>query len=117
MKVIVAGSRDIYNYMLVRRAINEAPFSGEITQIVSGVALGVDTLGEQWAMNNDIKIKQFPALWEEHGRSAGFRRNRKMAYYADALIAVWDGQSKGTADMIKVAAKAGLKIHVKIVTF
>ena len=38
--------------------------------------------------------------WNRYGRKAGILRNRKMAKYADALIAVWDGLSRGTANMI-----------------
>ena len=39
-------------------------------------------------------------------------RNQVMADHADALIAVWDGASKGTADMIDRAKKRGLKVFV-----
>jgi hypothetical protein len=37
-----------------------------------------------------------------------------MAKYADALIAVWDGKSRGTKNMIDEAKKLGLKVYVKI---
>jgi hypothetical protein len=35
-----------------------------------------------------------------------------MAQYADALIAFWDGKSKGTKNMIDEAKKQGLIIKV-----
>lgn len=35
-----------------------------------------------------------------------------MADYADALIAIWDGESRGTANMIEEAEKRGLKVFV-----
>ena len=33
-------------------------------------------------------------------KTAGFKRNMKMAEYADVLLAIWDGESKGTKHMI-----------------
>lgn len=35
-----------------------------------------------------------------------------MAKYVDALIAFWDGESKGTNHMIELATKYGLKVKV-----
>lgn len=35
-----------------------------------------------------------------------------MANYAEALIAIWDGQSKGTKMMIDIANKKGLKVYI-----
>jgi len=37
---------------------------------------------------------------------------RQMAEYADALIAVWDGKSRGTRNMIDEAARKNLKLFV-----
>jgi len=36
-----------------------------------------------------------------------------MADYADALVAIWDGVSKGTAGMIADATRKGLQVYVK----
>ncbi len=71
-------------------------------EIVSGGAAGVDTFGEQWAYEANVDVKRFPAQWHKYGRSAGHRRNADMARYADRLIAFWDGQSKGTENMIRI---------------
>jgi hypothetical protein len=103
MKVIVAGSRSILDYAVVRQAIIDSKF--QITEVFSGDARGVDKLGEVWAKESKIPVQKFPADWERYGRAAGFRRNRQMAHAADALIAVWDGKSRGTADMIRQMEK------------
>jgi hypothetical protein len=113
MKVVIAGSRDITDYDLVEQAIVESGF--EITEVVSGTARGVDTLGEQWAMNHATPIKRFPALWDKYQKAAGFIRNRQMACYAEALVAITIG-SPGTKNMIEIARKMGLKVYVKEVT-
>ena len=43
---------------------------------------------------------------------AGPDRNLKMAEYADALIAIWDGESRGTGSMIRMAELQPLQIYV-----
>lgn len=103
VKVIIAGSRSIGSYEDVGRAIEKAPF--EITEVVSGGAQGVDQLGKFWAYQAGIPSKQFNAHWSEHGKAAGPIRNREMAAYADALIAIWDGKSRGTKNMIEEMEK------------
>lgn len=113
MKVIVAGSRILEDYDLVSSAIRESGF--EITEVVSGCARGVDSVGIDYARRNNIPITKFPANWDKHGKSAGVIRNIQMAKYADGLVAVWDGRSKGTGHMIRDAIKRGLKVYVKTV--
>lgn len=110
MKVIIAGSRSISSLGTVEDAVRRSGFS--ITEVVSGAARGVDRLGEQWAEREGIAVKRFPADWEAYGKSAGFIRNRQMGDYADALIAIWDGKSKGTKGMIDYAMKRGLRVFV-----
>lgn len=111
MRVIIAGGRDIKRSVgLIYKAVNKSGF--DIGEVVSGCANGVDTLGEEFAALQGIPVKQFPADWVRYGKSAGYIRNRQMAEYADALIAVWDGQSRGTANMIKTAEELGLEVFV-----
>lgn len=110
MKVIIAGTRTITNANLIEKAISESGFV--ITEIVSGGAAGVDRLGEMYADYHNIPIKAFRADWKKFGRTAEPRRNKQMAEYADALIAIWDGESRGTRNMIGEATFLGIKIYV-----
>jgi hypothetical protein len=83
--------------------------------VVSGLADGPDTLGIDYAKANGIPWVEFPAKWRINGvyhPEAGFVRNGEMANYAEALIAVWDGKSRGTKHMITVAKLRNLKIFV-----
>lgn len=114
MKTIICGSRDIIDYSQVVAAIEASGFASEITEVVSGGARGVDTMGEDWAIQNKINVQQFIPRWEA-GKWAGLKRNRDMAAYADAVIAIWDGRSTGTAHMISVAKEKGLKVFVHMV--
>lgn len=112
VRTIIAGSRTIVNPAVLHAALTACPWSTTITEVVSGCADGVDTLGEQWAKRKMIPIKRFPADWRTYGKAAGPRRNETMARYADALIAVWDGQSRGTHDMIERAQRYGLLMFI-----
>lgn len=112
LSCIIAGSRENITYDDVLEAIEKCPWSSEITEVVSGKARGVDTMGEQWAKENNIPIKEFPADWKNLGRKAGTLRNCQMGDYADALIAVWDGESRGTLHMTNYAKEKGLKVFV-----
>lgn len=113
MKVIIAGSRTITDLAIVKKAVKDSGF--EITEVVCGQAKGVDTLGFQYAFDNNIPIKTFPADWETHGKAAGPIRNMQMAKYADALILVWDGKSRGSDNMKRVGGSMLLKIYEVVV--
>lgn len=114
-RVIIAGSRDFSDYNLLRekcdRILSDQKSNHQIV-IVSGTARGADRLGEQYAKERGYEVRQYPADWDAHGKSAGFIRNREMAKNADALIAFWDGQSKGTKLMIDLAKDHGLAVRV-----
>lgn len=100
MKTIVAGSRSIECYDLVKHIL--APYKDIITEEVCGLASGIDYLGKKWANANEIPVKDFPALWEYEGKAAGPIRNKKMGDYADQAVIIWDGVSKGSLHMSKV---------------
>ncbi len=110
MRTIIAGSRDINDEATVLAAAEAAPW--EITEVVCGGAAGVDSIGAKLARERNIPVKMFPADWNKYGKSAGPRRNREMAEYAQALVAVWDGLSRGTKNMIEEAQGRGLQVYV-----
>lgn len=99
MKVIIAGSRTIIDYHHVFDAIQQSGY--EITEVVSGGAVGVDRLGEQWARDHNVPVVRFLPDWKRFGKPAGHFRNADMASYGDALIAIWNGESPGTKNMIE----------------
>ncbi len=120
MRCIICGPRNCYDYDLVVEAIEKSGF--EITEVVSGCAKGVDSLGEKWAERNGIPVKQFKPDWKnieaegavirknkygEYNARAGGDRNQKMADYGEACIAI-DHGTNGTQDMIVKATKGGL---------
>lgn len=114
-KVIIAGTRTFKDYdLLCSYADYMLSQVEEPIEIVSGHAKGADTLGERYAQERGYKLTLFPAEWKQFGKSAGPRRNLQMAEYANALLAYWDGESKGTKNMIELAKEKGLKVGIKI---
>lgn len=110
MKTIIAGSRTITDYSAVLEAIERSGFA--ITEVVSGGARGVDNLGARWAVKNRIHVKVFLPDWDHLGKKAGMVRNHQMAHYAEALIAIWNGYSPGTGNMIETMQKLGKAVHI-----
>lgn len=102
MRTIIAGSRVFtdYKYLCnVMKSIN----IGWITVIISGGAKGIDSLGIRYAKENRLPCEIFLPEWDKFGKRAGIIRNCKMGDAADALIAIWDGKSRGTKHMIDYA--------------
>lgn len=113
MKLIIAGSRNIKDYLLLLKAIKNSKYEN-ITEVVSGCATGADELGEIWALQNNIHIEKMPAEWNIYGKSAGPRRNAKMGEYADAAIVLWDGVSKGSRHMIEVMNRLNKPVYIQM---
>ena len=117
-RVIIAGCRDFSDYELLAEKcdyyLHEKMQTHEVI-IISGHAKGADSLGEKYAQERGLNVELHPADWSRHGRAAGPIRNAEMAATSNALIAFWDGKSRGTANMIKLAIGKGL--HVDVVQY
>jgi hypothetical protein len=110
-RTIIAGSRTIIDYDIVKNGIKESGFI--IDEVVCGLAQGPDILGEKWALEHRIPVTYFPANWRDFGKSAGCIRNEQMGNYADQLILIWDGKSRGSEHMLRYAKHKKLLIYVK----
>lgn len=113
-RVIVAGSRGFNNYELLKSKLDALLINYKTVVIVSGTAKGADSLGERYAKERGLSVARFPAKWDLYGKSAGYIRNQEMAKNADALVAFWDGKSKGTKHMIDIAKDARLQVRVVV---
>ena len=114
MKIIVAGSRHFNDYWFIHEKLKDRITSKD--QIVEGGAKGVDEQARNYALKKNISFRTFDADWDKHGKAAGPIRNAKMADYADKLIAFYDGNSRGTGNMIKTAKSKGLGIEIIKIT-
>ena len=66
-KVIVAGTRYFTNYGLMCKKLDTLLCNLKDIEIVSGTARGADSLGEKYAKEHNLFLKQFPADWNKYG--------------------------------------------------
>lgn len=112
MRLGVVGGRDFKNYGLMKEKLDHIHSIMEIECIVSGGAIGADSLGEQWADENDIEKDIYLPDWKTHGKAAGFIRNEDIVKNSHRVIAFWDGVSKGTKNSIDLCKKLNVKCYI-----
>lgn len=110
LHLLVCGGRDFRNRDAVHQALSAVRAKHGIASIIQGGADGADRLAAEWGWDNGIPVGTFNADWKKHGRKAGPIRNRQMLEEGrpDAVVAFPGGA--GTADMIRQAEAAGLKV-------
>lgn len=130
-KVIIAGSRSFNNYNLLKLELDKL-FS-EPFIVVSGGAKGADTLGEDYAREKGYQIERYLAKWNDlsvpncrikynsygaYNAMAGHNRNQEMLNSilnnndGGCVVAFWDGESKGTENMIRISKKVGVPVYI-----
>lgn len=112
MKVAITGGREYHLTF---------PHRGEVIAVWIRHCLDADELHHGAARGADTEVSHYlhrmigvrlvphPALWDLHGRSAGFIRNREMVDEVDALIAFPGG--RGTAHAVECANKRGIPVY------
>lgn len=112
MRCIIAGSREGVTRADVDAGVEASGWADRISTVVCGGARGADTFGFDWAWERQIPVQHFLPEWSRHGKKAGIIRNTEMARNADALIAIWNGKSRGTEHMIEEARRLHLRIWI-----
>jgi len=111
MRIAIVGSRK-WSYKLnqledaIQHLIDAIQSADPDAIVVSGGAVGADTVAEQTARAAGLGVLIFPAQWDRHGKSAGFIRNRRIVEHADRVVAYWNGTSRGAKNTIDLAVKA-----------
>lgn len=113
MKLAVVGSRNYTDNLLLENELNT--IKEKITMVISGGAIGADTLAEKLAIDNNIPFQVMKPDWKTYGRAAGVVRNKQIIDSCDYCFAFWDNKSKGTLFNIKYCNKIGKPI--KIINF
>jgi hypothetical protein len=109
MKVAVIGSRGI-THADVGKYIPP-----DVDLIISGGAIGVDTLAEKYADQKGIKKLILYPNYELYGKNAPLIRDKQIVEQADLVIAIWDGQSRGTEFTISYAKRRGVPCEIYLV--
>ena len=103
IKLLISGSRSLTDHLSITRLLNERLaelYSRFEIELLNGGAKGVDQIAANWAQDHRMLVTYFRPDWSK-GRYAGLERNTEMINLADFVCVVWDGQSKGSADVIK----------------
>jgi hypothetical protein len=69
-------------------------------------------MGEEYAKVAGLPLEVYPARWELYGMNAGRLRNELMLGKAEAVLAVWDGESRGTRHMIRIAEREQIPVFI-----
>ena len=110
VRVLVCGGRNYKNFYLVDEVLSSLHSSNGIQCIIQGGAKGADFLAAVWAEAEDIYCKEYMAQWKELGPSAGSIRNQQMLDEGKPDLVVAFPGGKGTADMVRRAENAGVKV-------
>ena len=99
IKLLIAGSRTIREFDLTDYVPSNT------TLIISGGAQGIDSIAEQFA--NEYRISKLILLprYNLFGKAAPLKRNETMIDFADEVLVIWDGISRGTKYTIDYARK------------
>jgi len=110
MRVLVCGGVAFTDRDHLFAVLDEGMRVNGISLIISGMALGADTLAVEWAKERRVELAEFPADWKAHGRAGGPIRNRQMLVEGKPNIVVAFPGGRGTADMTSRAHKAGVDV-------
>ena len=116
MRVAIIGSRSIEYEKQQKKAyaLLCSHIPANATEIVSGGAVGIDSLAEIYARHNGLPMKIFKPDYARYGKRAPLVRNDEIIHYAQYVLAIWDGKSHGTAYTVAACIKDG--VPVKVVT-
>lgn len=130
VRIAVVGSRHYQNKAAIFKVLKSLirNLDPDDIEIVCGEAAGPDTIGREFAEENNIPVKSFRPDWDnieadgaviktnKHGNKynarAGFTRNKEMGDYATHVVAFWDNKSKGTKQMIDYAVEKRLVVRI-----
>lgn len=110
-RLLVCGGRDFGNIRAEAEQLERAIERMAPQVIITGGAGGADSVAVGYAMRMRIPYWVFPANWYAHGKAAGPKRNQSMIDLAQPSAVLAAPGGVGTADMLRRAEAAGIKIH------
>ena len=126
MKIAIIGSRSWNNHDIFYKQVTNDLIDNKPTVIISGGAIGVDTMAEQYAREHNIPIQIIRPDYkniemnqkygkDKWGKIAPLERNKIIANECDMMIAFILDNSSGTMFTIKEAQKLGKKVIMHLV--
>jgi hypothetical protein len=112
MKILVCGGRKfglcIRDIELLQKTLDSYDKTNLV--IVHGAAAGADSLAGRWALENDVSVEEYPALWSKYGRYAGIERNERMLLSSNPDLVIAFPGGTGTAHMKRFARSEGYAV-------
>jgi hypothetical protein len=116
VRLLVSGSRGITDrdvvFAAIRCGMAELELTGNNLTLLSGGAVGVDRLAEEFARAWGWVIDQRKPAWRTYGKRAGILRNAALVDAATHVICIWDGQSPGTRHVMECAESSGKAMYI-----
>lgn len=106
MRLAIVGSRAFDDYAMLCNVVDELIPPGVTPTIISGGAMGADSLAERYAADHGYQMVVYHANWLVYGKAAGYKRNVNIVGDSTHVVAFWDGMSPGTKHTIDIANAA-----------
>jgi hypothetical protein len=116
--IAIVGSRNFLDVDVFVNVLNEIiSIEGNPKTIVSGGAVGTDTLAYNWAKENNVDTLIFEPRYKDFPKKvrkwmAPKERNTTIVENSDVVIAFWDMKSTGTKDTIDKSVEKGNKVYI-----
>lgn len=111
LRVLVCGGRLFHDAETLGAWLGGIHKDHGIAVIIEGGATGADTLARLFGEFASIPVETFKADWEKHGKIAGPYRNQRMLDEGKPDLVVAFPGGRGTADMVRRAKRAGVKVQ------
>jgi hypothetical protein len=111
-KVAIIGSRKFNNYAQLSEIASNYIID-EDDEVISGGAVGADSMAQRWAKENGFDIHIFYPKYKKYGSPATFIRNEKIVRRSDLVLAFYSKgrfQQGGTANSANWARKLGIEL-------
>jgi hypothetical protein len=113
MKLAIVGSRNPgISYSKFEELLLAEINLGEVTQIVSGGAKGIDTFARLFAGKHHVPLMEFLPEYAAYGKYATLRRNTEIVREANFVVAFPTADSKGTLHSMNEAKRLGKRLIV-----
>jgi len=109
--VLICGGRNFQSHTSGFRQLDAINRAKPFGLVITGGALGADTVADDWANQRGIPRVIFPANWNGDGqRAAGPKRNQRMLDLMNVKLVVAFPGGTGTADMVRRAKLANIGV-------
>lgn len=129
MKLLISGGRDFYIKSIGLEYLDELHKENNFTELVNGMATGIDCSARVWATENNIPVKEFPAQWnklegvnayciktnklgKKYNAKAGLDRNIAMLNYLEEgdMVIVFPGGAGSTHCLLNAYKRPHLNV-------